>query len=420
MARRTASWAMLIYLLFIAVIYWYIFYGTSADIPSHLKGTSADPSTFMNSRELDISTHYSKIRNFMFFLAAPYDWIFYLFIMLAGFPGLVERWSRNLVKWTILQNGIYLFWVSVLAFLFTLPLDFIGFRLSKSYHLSNQTFPLWMKDELIGFWVDFALMWVVMSVLYWLIRRFTKKWWLYAWLLSIPFTLFLMFIQPVVIDPLYNKFYPLQDQKLEKKILALAAKADIPAEHVYEVNMSTKTNSMNAYVNGIGSNSRIVLWDTTLNKLSDKEILFIMAHEMGHYVEKHLYFGIAGSLAGSFIGLWIASKLVAAIIRRWGGLLKIPSIKSLSSYPLLLLTASVLLFAASPVSNYAARYEEKRADIYAIKMTKDKEAGIHSFQELTRSGLSQVNPPLLVKLFRYTHPTMLERISMIENWPAKK
>ncbi len=70
--------------------------------------------------------------------------------------------------------------------------------------------------------------------------------------------------------------------------------ANIPAEHVYEVDMSTKTNSLNAYVNGIGSNSRIVLWDTTLERLSDEEILFIMAHEMGHYVEKHIYIGIAG------------------------------------------------------------------------------------------------------------------------------
>ncbi|WP_249712589.1 M48 family metalloprotease, partial [Bacillus cereus] len=110
---------------------------------------------------------------------------------------------------------------------------------------------------------------------------------LYAWLLTIPFTIFVMIIQPVVIDPLYNDFYPLKNKELETKILSIAEQANIPAEHVYEVNMAQKTNSLNAYVTGIGSNSRIVLWDTTLNRLTDNEILVIMAHEMGHYEEKH-------------------------------------------------------------------------------------------------------------------------------------
>src|SRR5690606_39597744 len=95
-----------------------------------------------------------------------------------------------------------------------------------------------------------------------------------------------MFVQPVIIDPLYNDFFPLTNKELETKILELASRADIPADHVFEVNMSEKTNALNAYVNGIGSNSRIVLWDTTLERLSEDEILFIMAHEMGHYVMK--------------------------------------------------------------------------------------------------------------------------------------
>ena len=107
-----------------------------------------------------------------------------------------------------------------------------------------------------------------------------------------PFTIFMMFVQPVLIDPLYNDFYPLKDKALEEQILSLADRANIPAEHVFEVDMSEKTNSLNAYVTGVGSNSRIVLWDTTLEKLTDKEILFVMAHEMAHYVEKHIYIGI--------------------------------------------------------------------------------------------------------------------------------
>jgi Zn-dependent protease with chaperone function len=94
---------------------------------------------------------------------------------------------------------------------------------------------------------------------YWSLFPYYIGWWLYAWALSIPFTLFMMFLQPVVIDPLYNDFYPLKNKELETKILDLADKAQIPAEHVFEVNMSAETNSLNAYVTGIGANE-IVLW----------------------------------------------------------------------------------------------------------------------------------------------------------------
>jgi STE24 endopeptidase len=201
--------------------------------------------------------------------------------------------------------------------------------------------------------------------------------------------------------------------------LALAAQAEIPAEHVYEVNMAEKTNALNAYVTGIGSNSRIVLWDTILNKLEEDEILFIMAHEMAHYVEKHIYIGIAGYLGMTLVGLWLTSKIMNYFIRRWGHMLKIHSVDSISSLPLFLLITAVLLFASSPLSNYVSRYQETRADRYAIEMTGDKESAITTFQELTRAGLSQVNPPLLVKWLRYSHPTMLERISTVENDDTK-
>jgi Zn-dependent protease with chaperone function len=246
-----------------------------------------------------------------------------------------------------------------------------------------------------------------------------KRWWLYSWLLSIPFTIFVMFLQPVVIDPLYNDFHPLKNQKLETKILAMANKAHIPANHVYEVDMAKKTNALNAYVTGIGSNARIVLWDTTLNRLSDKQILFIMAHEMCHYVEKHIYYGIAIYLILSLLGLYLTYRIMNWAVTRWGKELKIPDVKDIRSVPLFFLVLSILTFGASPFTNLISRYEETRADKYAIQMTKDPESAISSFQILTRSGLSQVNPPLLVKIFRYDHPSMLDRISMLEDYEIK-
>ena len=170
-----------------------------------------------------------------------------------------------------------------------------------------------------------------------------------------------------------------------------------------------------------------MLWDTTLNRLTDNEILFIMAHEMGHYVEKHIYFGIAGYLLLTLLGLWITAKLMRRLVARYGQVLKINKVSSICSYPLFLLITSILLFASNPVSNFVSRYQETRADQYAINLMNDREAAVTAFQKLTISGLSEVNPPLLVKWFRYTHPPMLERIYKVadtsvhkENGPLKE
>ena len=412
-------YAVLAFCLYGLFIYWYLFTFTDTTLPFEYQGSKADPSTFLNGRELSLSEEYSKIRNLLFFLSTPFEWLFYFLILLLGFSKAFKRWAVSSSKYKPLQIAIYLIWLSFFAFLATFPLSYISYSLSKTYHISTQSFASWMKDELIDFWLNYATWLVIVPVLYWLMKKSKKRWWLYGWLLSVPFTLFMMFLQPVVIDPLYNDFYPLKNKELETKILTLAEKANIPAQHVFEVNMADKTNALNAYVSGIGSNARIVLWDTTLNRLNDNQILFIMAHEMCHYVEKHIYFGIAGYLLVSLLGLYLTYRLMNWAIRRFGKELKLADAGDIRSLPLFFMIISMLLFAASPLTNLASRYEETRADKYAIEMTKNPEAAITSFQELTRSGLSEVNPPLLVKIFRYTHPSMLDRISMLEDYEIK-
>jgi len=408
------------FFLLIGFLYLYLFKWNTGALSLDDIGTAVDPATFLTGEELVLSEQYSNIRNLLFFLGIPYEWLFYLLILLFGIGKTFEKWAESTSGKWLFKSAIFTFCLSFASFLFFLPLGFVSYRLSKSYGLSNETFHGWMRDQLIDFWIEWLFLLMIVTFLYWLIRKSEKRWWLYAWFLSIPFTVFIMFIQPVIIDPLYNDFYPLKDKALEDKILAMAAKADIPAEHVYEVNMSEKTNTLNAYVTGIGPNSRIVLWDTTLTKLDDEEILFIMAHEMAHYVEKHIYIGIVGTLLLLLAGLFITAKLLDVLCDKYGGILRITDKTKLSSLPLILLILSVLSFAASPISNAFSRYQEERADRYAIEMTNDVDAGISTFHELTRAGLSQVNPPKLVKWFRYGHPTMKERIEMIEKYEQNK
>lgn len=404
--------AVLTFGLYVLAMYFYFFHSQDSGIPAALKGTAADPSTFLTAQEIVLSEDLSKIRNFLFFIAAPFEWLLYFVILIMGISRLFERWSPE-KKWAIWRNASYVFLLSLLLFILQFPLNYYKYTLSKSYGISTQLFSSWMRDNVIDFWLDFGMSVIMVTVLYWLIKKSPKKWWFYAWALTVPFSIFLMFIQPVVIDPIYNDFSPLKDKALETKILSLAAQADIPSEHVYEVNMSEKTNAFNAYVTGIGDNSRIVLWDTTLNRLTDEEILFIMAHEMGHYVVKDIYLNITVYLVMTLIGLWLIAKIMPWMIRRYGPLLTIKQMSNIHSLPLFLLISSFLVFFSSPLSNAISRYQEARADEYAMELMENPEAAVSAFQQLTKVGLGEVNPSALVKWFRYSHPPMLERINHV-------
>lgn len=418
--KKVVKWSLFLYVGFALFIYWYLFGWNHEIIPDMYKGTSADPQTFMDAKELTLSQDYSRVKNLLFFLATPLEWIILLFVLVLGISNRFEKWSKETTKVRVIQVAIYLFYLSLLTTALALPLQWMGHQISIDYGISTQSTASWIKDHVIDFWVNYIMMFLVVSVLLGLIHKFPKRWWLAGWALSVPFTIFLTFVQPVVIDPLYNDFSTLQNKELEEKILSLADQADIPANHVYEVNMSEKTNALNAYVTGIGLNSRIVLWNTTLQQLKDKEILFIMAHEMGHYVMKHIYWGVASYIVLTFVGMYLISRIINMCLRKWGDTLRLSKVACLSIIPLFFLISSVLSFAVSPLSNYVSRIEERAADQYALDMTKDGKSGVKTFQYLSKTSLSQVNPPALVKFFLYTHPPIFERIHAFEQYEKER
>ncbi|WP_431026815.1 M48 family metallopeptidase [Lysinibacillus sp. LZ02] len=407
-----AKWGLRVILLFgvyAAAMYFYIFYSSNNSIPDVLKGTAADPSTYMTGRELYLSENYSKIRNFLYFIKTPFEWLIYLFVLITGLSELLEKWSLK-SKWTIVRNALYVLLLSVVTFLLLLPINYCAYFFAKSYGVSTQPFQQWLTQYAMNFGLEFITSLIFVSILYFFIRRAKKRWWVYVWAVQIPITLFYAFIQPQIIDPLYNDFTAIEDKQLEEKILALAEQANIPADHVYEVEMADETTAMNAYVNGIGSNARIVLWDTTLQQLSEEEVLFVMAHEMAHYVHKDIYKNLLYYFGITFILYWLIAKWMPGIIAKYGAILNIKRMESLHSLPLYLILSSMLFFATNPLDNAVSRHHEIQSDNYALALIEDESAAISSFQALARAGLSEVNPPLLVKWFRYTHPPLVDRI----------
>ncbi|WP_027092771.1 M48 family metallopeptidase [Cohnella thermotolerans] len=400
---------VLVFVAYALIMAAYAIYTSPNNVPDAYKGTAVDPATYYTAEQLRDSQKLNAVRNWIFFLSAPWEWLIYLYLLTSG---AARRWKEALERTRLpgaVRFPLFVLMVNAFAFVVYLPLRVCSYAMSKSYGITTQPASGWIRDKLVDFGVSYVTALAVSAVVFWMLSRH-GRWWFKLWLISIPFTLFSMYIQPVVIDPLYNHFSRLSNPELESKILSLAAKANIHADRVYEVDMSSKTNALNAYVTGIGPSLRIVLWDTTLNKLSEPEILLVMAHEIGHYAMHHLEWSAVGEVGASLVMLWLGSRLYEWVLRargeRWG----IRSVADVAALPLLLLLLSVLSFASLPISNAVSRQAEAAADRYGMNLLGSADAAVTMYQRMAVTSLSDVNPPLLVHWFRDTHPSDMERM----------
>lgn len=416
MIRKISFYSIGVFIIYCLFMYWYFFFFADNSIPFEFQQTQADPAMFLDPKEFVLNEQFATIKNFLFFVLTPLEWLIYFLLLITGLNKYVFKNGQEATKVQWLHVPIYVFGVTLLTNVFMFPFNYFNYYLSKTYQVSVQSFPSWMKEELIDFWLVLLVTTITVMVIYRILDKTKKMGWFLVWMLSVPVILVTMYIYPVVIDPLYNEFTPIQNKELETKILNIANQSGIPVESVYQVNVSEKTNAMNAYVTGIGNNARIVLWDTTLQKLTEEEILYIMAHEMAHYVNKDVTKSIVSYIILSFLLFYILNKCYNRLITRHGNMLKIDSPKDVKGYPLFILLLSILLFMTSPIANVVSRQQERTADTYALELMQDPDAAISTYQKLAKDNRSQINPPLLVKIFKSTHPSILERISKLEQF----
>jgi STE24 endopeptidase len=314
-----------------------------------------------------------------------------------------RRWFASLV--------LFLLAYLTVVFLVNFPLAFYqGFVRQHAYGLSNQTFSKWFTDRILGLGIGMGVACALGWVPYLLLERSPRLWWLITTLLSIPFLLFAIMIKPIWVDPLFNRFGPMQDKQLEASILKLAGRAGIEGGRVFEVNKSVDTKAVNAYVTGIGSTKRIVLWDTLLHKLNEREVLFVMAHEMGHYVMGHVVRSIVLSSLLILAALYLVDRLGRALVARFSKPLGFSSLADIASLPLLLMLLGCCELALSPVALAYSRYQETEADRFALELTGLKRSGALAFVKLQEENLSNPRPGPLYRMFRATHPSIAERI----------
>ena len=328
-------------------------------------------------------------------------------------------WAEKLSSRRFLQSLVYSPLLLLTMAILTLPADIYDNWTERKFGLSIQSWGSWAGDwakaQLIALILGTILIWL----LYIVIRRSLRRWWFYFWLISLPIGVFLIFLQPLIIDPLFHKFEPLQrkDPQLTASLEQMVQRAgqDIPPQRMFWMGAGEKTTTLNAYVTGIGASKRIVVWDTTIAKMSTPQIVFVAGHEMGHYVLRHIPKLMAFAAGLLLVMFYLGFRTIGWVLSKRGVQWGIHGLEDWASLPVLLLLLSVFSFVAGPISSAFSRHYEHQADQYGLEVTHGLTAdsgqvAAQAFQVLGEVDLADPEPnPAEVFLF-YSHPPVPERI----------
>jgi STE24 endopeptidase len=362
---------------------------------------------------------YAQARNRLHFLGVAYDVLVLAGILAWKLAPRIRDWAEAVSQRRIVQAYIFGPLLFLAIDVATLPQSLYAQSLSLKYEQSIQGWGSWFWDWTKGELIEFAVGSLLLWIFYGAIRRSPRHWWFYSWLVAIPIIVFLMFIAPVVISPMFYRFEPLAEKQpaLVAEIAKVVARGglEIPRSRMFEMNASEKLKSLNAYVAGIGASKRVVVWDTTIQKMNTGEILFVFGHEMGHYVLGHLWIGIAATCGILLVFLFLGYHLMHWSLARWGLRWSIGGVEDWASLPILMMVITVFGFLAEPALNSLSRMQEHNADTYGLEVIhgivpNSSAAAAEAFQILGEVGLSDPNPSAFIQFWLYDHPAVKERL----------
>jgi STE24 endopeptidase len=345
------------------------------------------------------------------------------------------RWAAGLGAWAAsitrkpwLQGFCFIPPLLLLLSLLQLPLSILGHHVSLSYGQSVQGWGSWFLDWSKGLLLDLVSGAVVFWIVFLLIRR-TRLWWLWLWVISLPMQVLVVFVLPVVIDPMFNHFEPLAKtnpalvDQLERVVQKTGV--SIPPSRMFLMRASEKYTSSNAYVTGFGSSRRVVVWDTTIKNSPTDEVLTVFGHELGHYVLHHIERGLLVGAPITLFFLWIGSHFVNWLVARYGPRWHINSLEDWAASAVLLLALSVLSFVAEPLGNSISRAMEHQADVFGLNAVQGivadpQKADAESFQRMGEQALEYPYPSPFVVFWTYTHPPIAERVAFAAHYQYKR
>jgi|GEM_PF-86629 len=371
------------------------------------------PETYQKAREL------SQIRFRMALIGFAYGLFILWLVLTLRLPPKYRDWAERCSSKRFVQALVFAPLFFITLDVLSLPIDIYEHQVSRRFGISVQSWSSWIWDWSKGQFLGIILGIALIVILYAVIRSSPRRWWFYFWLVSLPIVVLLVFLQPIVVDPMFHKFEPLsqRDPALTASLEQMVQRAGqtIPPERMFWMGAGEKTTELNAYVTGLGASKRIVVWDTTIAKMTTPQIVFIAGHEMGHYVLEHIWKGMAFAALILFILFYLGYRSVGWVLARWRTGWGIRGLNDWASLPVLLLLLSIFAFIANPIDSAFSRHIEHQADQYGLEVTHgltpdSGQTAAQSFQILGEVGLSDPEPnPIDVFLF-YSHPTIPDRI----------
>jgi len=363
----------------------------------------------------DLSRIHFRLHLIGFFYGLVVLWI----ILRSKLAAKYRDWADRASSKRFLQAAIFSPLLILTIAILQLPADVYEHSVSRAYGTSVEGWGGWAWDWAKAMFLAVLIGSVLVWILYGVIRRSPRRWWFYFWLVSLPILLFLSFIEPLVIEPMFFRFAPLEqkDPELVTEIERLTLRAGrlIPPERMFWMKASDKTPTLNAYVTGIGASKRIVVWDTTIARETTPEIASVVGHEMGHYVLGHVWKGLLFSAGVMFVLLYMGFRSMGWVLGRWGAGWGIAGLADWASLPSLLLLLSIFSFVSEPISNGFSRYVEHQADVYGLEITHgvipdSGQAAADSFQVEGESSLADPDPDQLNVFLFYDHPPISDRV----------
>lgn len=333
----------------------------------------------------------------------------------------LSQWIKRMVskvKNVNIQNLAYISLYLLFAYILTFPLTiYEDFFREHKYNLSNLTFGGWMGEEIKGLLLSIIFGGLLLMLIYIAIRKVKQNWWIWASGIAIVFVIFSMFIAPIFIMPIFNKYKPLEEGPLKNEILSIARANGVPANNVYEFDASKQSNKISANVSGFGSTAQISLNDNLINRSTPAEVKAVMAHEIGHYVLNHVYKGITMLIILIVIVFALLNWALKKAIARWGDRWKISDISDIVSLPLFVLLFSVFMFFTRPVFNNISRVTEIEADYFGFNAAQEPDAFSVAIMKL--SEYRKIDPGYWEEIIFYDHPSGRTRIHNAMVWKAE-
>jgi STE24 endopeptidase len=371
---------------------------------------SADESAYFSHEELVKATDYASGQRLLLIgsLVAEGG---VLVLLAIGHPAATRRAFERLGSRPVLGGAAAAAGLSVVVAAVTVPFGVWAHERSVDAGLSTQSLGSYLADWGKASVIGALLAGAVGTFALWLMRRFGTRWWIPGTAGVVIGAAFVTWVAPVVIAPLFNRFKELPPGQVRSDVLELAHRADVDVGHVYEVDASRRTNAINAYVNGIGSSRRVVLYDTLLEDLDRSERNSVVAHELGHVHDKDIARGLVFVALITPLSLIFASGLAGAIAGRRGELPGQPGY-----LPALALAIGVASFVVGIAGNQLSRAVEARADTFALQLTNDPKGMIALQRQLAERNLADPDPPPVYTSLFGTHPPPMDRIGAALAW----